>query len=667
MKKEMTSFDIAAFVPELNEALRGARIENVYRIGTLTFLLRLHKPNQPPLQLLIEAGRRLHLTSYVLKKPAKPPTFCMALRKYLRNGKIHEIHQHEFERIVVIVVTTKEGEFRLVCELFGQGNIILVSPENKILQALTFRRMRDRNILRGEIFKHAPMMGRNPIALDLQNFGEIKRFGRLEIVKALTKFLGIGGFYAEEILIRAQIEKNTPCEALTEQQIREMFEQLQQILLPIKAGKLEPGVIMDEKGELIDAVPISLRKYADFEKREYATFNEALDECYTKTAIEEKAVKATQKLEEMLAKEQRILQSQQKNLEEQRLKVEQNRKVGNSVFSHLGELQIFLQRILDEKKSGKSWEQIIPNITSEKAEGKVPAVYFNALEPQSFIRVSVDDQTFLMDIQSSAQVNGAEYYAKAKKAQGKLKGIEQALQETHRRIEEVRRQWIEAEEKTSEPPPKRPKKAWYEKFRWFHSSGDFLVVGGRDATTNEILIKKHMEEHDAVFHADIIGAPFVLIKTEGKNSSEQTLWEAAQFAAAYSQAWKKSLGAVNVYWFSPQQISKSPPSGQYLKKGSFMVHGQKHYIRNVPLRVAIGIIADEEQLKVVGGPLEAISKRANAYVEIVPGEQPSGKLAKQIRQHLTEKLPETLRKKVLEISLEEIQRFIPSGKGESLS
>jgi len=43
-------------------------------------------------------------------------------------------------------------------------------------------------------------------------------------------------------------------------------------------------------------------------------------------------------------------------------------------------------------------------------------------------------------------------------------------------------------------------KEWYEKFRWFISSDDFLILGGRDATSNEIVIKKHTEKNDLVFH-----------------------------------------------------------------------------------------------------------------------------------------------------------------------
>ena len=59
---------------------------------------------------------------------------------------------------------------------------------------------------------------------------------------------------------------------------------------------------------------------------------------------------------------------------------------------------------------------------------------------------------------------------------------------------------------------------WYEKFRWFTSSDGFLVVAGKDTVSNEVLIKKYAKQEDVVFHAEISGAPFTVVKTEGKPS-----------------------------------------------------------------------------------------------------------------------------------------------------
>jgi len=663
----MTSFDIAAITPELNRVIQRCYVDNIYHIPPRTLLLRLRQSGKPRLHLLIEAGKRLHLTSYILEKPSRPSSFCMALRKHLRNGVLTEIGQHRFERIVTLKVNTKEGAFQLVSELFNKGNIILVSPQNVILQALSYRKMRDRNILRGEAFRHAPSSRTDPLELKRPDFDELKEISKLEIVRALTKFLSIGGFYAEEILFRANVEKDVSCASLTESEMDRIFDQLSSILSTIRAGEVEPQVVVDEKGDLIDVTPLPLKKYAHLEQKPYETFNAALDDYYTQTTTEQKVTKVSKENDRRLAKQRRILQEQNSTLEDLKTKIERNREIGNAIYMHLNNLLFLVQRIKEEKKSGKSWEEITSDIRKEKAAGTAPAIFFQSLDPKRLLlSVSIRNLAFPLSLRRSVQTSAATYYSRSKKAEKKLEGAKKALQETQARIKRLREKQTEKERETHAPPQKRRRKSWYEKFRWFHSSDGFLVIGGRDATTNEILIKKHMEPHDIVFHADIRGAPFVLVKTEGKAPPEPTFREAAQLAASYSRAWKEMFTALDVYWVSPHQVDKSPPAGQYLKKGSFRIHGSKNYVRNVPLKVAIAVKSEEDHLMVVSGPPQAISKQTEIYVEVVPGEQKSSQLAKRIRRRLAEKVSKTLKEQLREVPIDEIQRSIPLGKGRIL-
>jgi predicted ribosome quality control (RQC) complex YloA/Tae2 family protein len=664
LKEVMTSFDVAAVTHEINKLVKGAHVAKIYQIGTQTLLLKLRRPNQPRIQLLIEAGKRLHLTSYVHGTPKKPSAFCMSLRKYLDNGVVKEVRQHEFERIAIMEISTRQGDFQLVSELFGGGNVILVDPEGKILQAMTYKRMRDRNILRGEIFQHPPARGRNPLKLDPQDFVEIKKLGEIEIVRGLTKFLSISGTYAEEILLRAEVNKKMACSSLTEKELDSIFNQLQKLLSLIDSGIMEPRIVSDEKNVWIDVTPVSLKKYNQFDQKKVENFNSALDDYYAKITDAEKGDETTEEVESEVARHQRILQKQQKALETLKEPIIKNKNIGDLIYLHFGDLQSLLQKIMEKKRSGKSWEEIISIIEEEKRAKRLPDVYFHSLEPSNqVLHVSVEKQVFSLNLRHSIQANADKYYSRSKKAEKKLRGVEKKLQEIRAKIEKVKKQVIRVKA-TQRPLAKRRKREWFEKFRWFRSSDGFLVIGGRDATTNEILIKKHMEPHDLVFHAEILGAPFVLIKTEGKTAPEQTINEAAQLAASYSRAWREMLGAVNVYWVNPDQVSKTPPSGQFLKKGSFMIRGSKNFVRGVPLQVAIGVKTSEEEIMVVGGPVDAITHQTKVYVEIVPGEQKSSQLAKKIRHQLSKKVSEDLKRSITEIPLEEIQRFIPLGRGK---
>jgi predicted ribosome quality control (RQC) complex YloA/Tae2 family protein len=164
-KKEFTSFDVAIAVHELKETIADARVNNIYQLNEKTIILKLHKTDKPPLRLVMEAGVRLHLTAYALKPPKVPPAFCMALRKYLRGAWVDNVEQYEFERVVTVQFRTKIGVLRLILELFGEGNIILTGEKGEILQALFFKRMRDRNIVRNEVYQFPPSSGKNPFNL----------------------------------------------------------------------------------------------------------------------------------------------------------------------------------------------------------------------------------------------------------------------------------------------------------------------------------------------------------------------------------------------------------------------------------------------------------------------------------------------------------------------
>jgi predicted ribosome quality control (RQC) complex YloA/Tae2 family protein len=665
LKEVMTSFEVAAITRELNELVKNAHIAKIYQIGPCTLLLKLRRSDQPKLHLLIEAGRRLHLTSYIHETPKKPSSFSMALRKYLDNGVIEEVRQHEFERIVIMKIATHDGNFQLVSEFFGGGNVILINPEGKILQAMTYKRMRDRNILRDEVFQHPPARGRNPLKLTLQDFMEIKKLGQTEIVKVLTKFLSISGTYAEEILLRAEVNKEKSCGSLKEQELENIFNQLQKLLSLTATGNMEPHIVIDEDGVWIDVTPVQLKKYNQFGQKKYESFNRAVDDYYAKISSGEMVAETTDEVEREVARYRRILQGQIKALENLKEPIIKNKNIGDLIYLHFGDLQSLLRKITEKKNSGDSWEEIIAFIEKGKKANQLPDVYFHSLELSSqVLHVSVDNQVFSLNLRNSIQANADRYYSLSKKAEKKLKGAEKILHETKVKIEELEKQ-VGLVKATQQPLVKRRKREWFEKFRWFHSSDGLLVIGGRDATTNEILIKRRMEPHDLVFHAEILGAPFVLIKTLGKKPPELTIKEAAQLAASYSRAWREMLTTLNVYWINPDQVSKTPPSGEFLKKGSFMIRGKKHFIRGVPLRVAIGVTIGENEIRIVGGPVAAIAHKTDVYVEIAPGELKSSQLAKQIRHQLSTKVTEDLEKSIAKIPLEEIQRFIPSGRGKT--
>ncbi|MBN2457516.1 DUF814 domain-containing protein [Candidatus Woesearchaeota archaeon] len=234
----------------------------------------------------------------------------------------------------------------------------------------------------------------------------------------------------------------------------------------------------------------------------------------------------------------------------------------------------------------------------------------------------------LLDLKKSVEQNASAYFEKAKKARQKADRAKEALVKSESRLERFNRRL--PEQKTVEL--KRPrKKEWYERFRWFYSSEGFLVIGGRDATSNEIVIKKHAEKDDIVFHTDMAGSPFFVIKTCKRQPGNATLQEAADATACYSRAWKLGLSTTDVFYVSPEQVSKTAKSGESLPHGAFMIYGKTTYLKP-EMRCAVGLT----EKGIMGGPVTAVAHNSKSHVVVIQGEDKPSDCAKRIRMLLCE-------------------------------
>ena len=250
--------------------------------------------------------------------------------------------------------------------------------------------------------------------------------------------------------------------------------------------------------------------------------------------------------------------------------------------------------------------------------------------------------------------SAAELYEKIKKARRKLPGVQEAIKKTEQKISTIK-----VEERLASKKEIKQKQ-WFEKFRAFTTSDGFLVVCGKDATTNEILIKKYTTPNDIAFHADIAGASFCVIKTDNKPVPGSTLEEVAEIAASYSKAWQRGLGTIDVYWVKPEQLSKKAPSGEYVSHGAFVVSGKKNYFYKTVLGLAIGI---DKEFKVIAGAISSVKKRAIAFSVITPGDEKSKELAEKIKIRWLKKSSKENSVSIKGIPLEHIQKFVPAGKG----
>ena len=182
-----------------------------------------------------------------------------------------------------------------------------------------------------------------------------------------------------------------------------------------------------------------------------------------------------------------------------------------------------------------------------------------------------------IDLGLTAQANARKYFVQKKSAAVKeRKTLESggvALKSAEKKTKAVLKEMAKISTII-----KARKVYWFEKFFWFISSENFLVIGGRDAQQNELLVKRYMKPTDIYVHADLHGAATVIVKNPSSDPvPPKTLNEAGQFAVCFSAAWDSKV-LTAAYWVTPDQVSKTAPSGEYLTVGSFMIRGKKNFL-----------------------------------------------------------------------------------------
>jgi len=238
-----------------------------------------------------------------------------------------------------------------------------------------------------------------------------------------------------------------------------------------------------------------------------------------------------------------------------------------------------------------------------------------------------------LKINKTIEENAQEYFKKAKKLKKKIGGSEKAIERTKQKLKEQgSKEKIEVKE--IKKVQIRKDKKWFDKFHWFVTSAGLLVIAGRDADTNEEVIKKYAEKQDIVLHTDMAGSPFVVIKKEeNKEISKKDIEEAADFVLAYSRAWKKGFGSADIFYVNPDQVTKTANPGEHLSKGAFMIRGKTNYIAN-KINFCIGIY-DKKENDYVGrifcGPEESAKEHCKEYFKLVPGREKTSQIAKTLK------------------------------------
>jgi predicted ribosome quality control (RQC) complex YloA/Tae2 family protein len=436
----------------------------------------------------------------------------------------------------------------------------------------------------------------------------------------------------------------------------------------------------------VDVTPLALEESSDLPSDAHDEFNGALDDYFTNldTTEEEESGETVQRpdFEGEIEKHKRIIEQQEQAIEDFAEQAETEREKAELLYANYDLVDDILSTVREAREAGHGWQDIAE--TFEDAAGDVPGAdaFAGVNESEGTVRVRLDDHTVEVDPESGVEKNADEHYTEAKRIEEKQEGARQAIENTREDLEAAKRrreEWeAEPEEEEAEEEaedvdwlsrssvPVRKQEQWYERFRWFRTSDGFLVLGGRDADQNEELVKKYMDRYDRFFHSEAHGGPITVLKTSEPSEPskeidvpEASRRQAAQFAVCCSSVWKDGRGAGDAYMVTPDQVSKTPESGEYLEKGGFAIRGDRTYFRDLPAEWAVGISC-EPHTRVLGGPIDAVEDQVETMIELEPGRYAQGDAAKRIYREFRERFADqSFVRKVA--SPDEIQKYMPPG------
>ncbi len=241
----------------------------------------------------------------------------------------------------------------------------------------------------------------------------------------------------------------------------------------------------------------------------------------------------------------------------------------------------------------------------------------------------------------TAQSNASLYFDKAKESERKASRTKEILREKPR--------------PRSPKVVKQKKLDWFEKYRWFITSEGNIALAGKDAKSNEQVVKKYLKANDRYAHADIHGAPSVVVKSEqGLSPSEISMKEASSFSLAYSKAWGARVASGHSFWVEKESVSKTPNTGEFLAKGAFVIRGKRNWHKNLEIMLAIGFIEYEGNEKLMGGPVESFVGKSKRYIVFKPGFIDRKTVSKKLANVFSE-------------DLSSIEKLLPSGGFEKVN
>jgi predicted ribosome quality control (RQC) complex YloA/Tae2 family protein len=626
----LAGIELKYLIDDISKKTLDYYVSNIYGINSKCLLFKLHHPENPDV-LLMFSTMGLWTTSKKVEQ-IEPNRLLKRLRSDLLRLKLTKVEQIEAERIAYLTFGGFDKEFIIIGEFFGDGNIILCNKEMKILALMHSIDVRHRQLKVGLTYTPPPENSVNILNLTQKDIEGILS-STILAAKWIGRTLGLPTKYVEEICKRSEIDSKIPGNQLTQDNVKKIFDVVNEIINDVIKGNHESVIVRNENNS--DVYPIKLGNQQD-NTTDVSSFMEGLDILFTESIVE------SGKSIQVGSVDKKVLELENK-LEEQTKAI----TIVTEKSAKIADVAKFLLELISQGISSIEETKALEQIKKHGAE---------MIREKGVYLIKIDDEKIKINPKASLPTISSKLFDESKRKSAAISSIEKLKKQTEKKLEKERKEVKVVEESISYTEIRR--KSWYERYRWFYTSDGILAIGGRDSSSNMAVIRKHVEKDDKIFHAEVHGSPFFILKGANEEIRPTSLNEVAHATVCFSRAWRETMYGLNAYWVEPDQVKKAAPSGQSLAKGAFVIEGQRNFVSISTLKLAVGVIKQNSDYLVTCGPPVPIKKNSVCYVIIEPDGSDMVDAAKLIKKEFS-KIKGNI---VKNITIDEFVRVLPAGE-----
>jgi predicted ribosome quality control (RQC) complex YloA/Tae2 family protein len=592
-KDRFTSLDTLAVVREIRALVR-ARVDKVFDVPGGGWSLAFRVPGEGRRELILVPGRYAALTSGGPEHSEELSAFARELRRLLIGAGLRGASEPAGERYLELALGRGDDpdELLVALEMFGTGNLI-VAHGGKMAAVAQARRWAHRQVRIGADYTRPPVrldpwaVGRAELEAELAR-------SRNDLASTLAARLSFGGPVAEELIVRAGLEGAEPASVGAPRVAERLHGAVSELLREV--GVRPEGFVYLRQGSAVDATPYASRRWVDqtdVEQVRRTTFSEAAHEYFRSlvivppSAANVAADRARQELERLREQQTAAIATLSES-------IHTLQGTAEMIFSNYPEAEAELAKAREQGRD----------------------------DPR--IDVVLGGQVVPLRVDRTPRESAQELYSEGKRLQSKLAGARAALADTELKAASPSAGARRTARRVAPEEERRKKPHWFERFRWFISSEGAVVIAGRDASSNDLIVRRNMKDGDLYIHADLHGAASVIVKHPAPGepaATEVSLREAGQWAVVYSKAWRAGLASASAFWVTHEQVSKAGASGEFVARGAWAIHGTKHVMRDLPTELGLGTIDYQGETLWTAAPASAILARGTVRALLEPGAE----------------------------------------------